>query len=208
MSDIRADHWTDDQLRKTAEGYLAKVHPTGELPIPIEDIIDIHEKIDIVPVQGLRDLGHDGYAAKDRKTIYVDRQIYESSNPHRFRFTLAHELAHILLHKQVFEAADFDCIDGWKAFLSSIPDEALRWIERQAGMFAGFLLVPTEHLSREYAVAAETLEARGIDIRTMPPKSLLIVAKSLGTKFRVSSSVIHRRAVKEGLWEWDDLPEN
>lgn len=206
MGSFRVAYWTDDQLRMAAKGFLAEAHPTGTLPIPIEEIVDLHCQIDIVPVENLNLDGHEAFTSRDRKTIYVEASTYKHKNSNRFRFTLAHELAHILLHDDVFKAADYTDIAGWKAFLSSIPDDQLQWIERQAFMFAGFSLVPTEDLSREYAKMAETLSRRGVDIRKLPPQALKQVAKLLGDVFRVSSGVIHRRAVKEGLWRWDDIP--
>lgn len=205
MARICAKFLTDDDLRKFAEGYLAAVHPEGAIPTPIDEIV-MDEGIDVVPMNGLYARGHEAFTSRDRKTIYIDEAIFKNPNANRYRYSIAHELAHVKLHEHIFEAADYTDFDGWKSFLTSIRDEDLRWIERQAYMVAGYLLVPVHDLSREYNHLANQLKAGGMDIRSLPPHLLRIVAKQLGTVFEVSTSVIHRRAVKDGLWEWDALP--
>ncbi len=206
MNRFRVDFVTDEQLRRIAEGYLNKQHPSGKLPIPIEEIIDLKEGIDIIPIEELSKYGHEAFPSRDRKTIYIDRGIYGHKNPNRLRFTLAHELSHIVLHSPVFDAADYIDIAGWKKFLAEIGDEMLKRLESQAHKMAGFLLVPTEDLSHQYSMMAERLEHDGIDIKKLPPEALKHIAKKIGEIFQVSSGVVHRRAVREGLWNWDDIP--
>lgn len=206
MALIHVSPLTPTQLSTIAREYLARVHPTGELPIPIEAFIDLSEKIDIVPVEGLRETEHEAYTARDRKTIYVDKGIFCHQNPNRYRFTLAHELSHILIHQGVFDAAEYNDIAGFKRFLSEIGDTQMRQIERQAYQMAGFLLVPTSDLSEQYANFAEELEKHDIDITNLTPDQLRYIAKKLGEQFQVSAAVIHRCAVRDWLWAWDDIP--
>lgn len=161
------------------------------MPIPIEEIIDLQERIDIIPVQDLKAAGHEAFPSRDRKTIYVDEEMYRHRVPYRLRFTLAHELSHILLHGPLFNAADFKDIAGYKGFLAQIGDATLKRLESQAYKMAGFLLVPTADLSREYVSMGTTLLGEGIDISTLPPQALKHIAKKLGDKFQVSSGVIH-----------------
>lgn len=208
MARINVAPLTRSQMSKIAEAYLAKNHPTGTLPIPIEDIIDLKEKIDIVSVEDLRADGHEAFTSKDRKTIYVDKGVYSHKNQNRFRFTLAHELSHLLLHGDIFESANYSDIAGFKGFLAELGDEQVRRLEDQAYKTAGFLLVPTADLSEEYSSHAQKLAAASIDIRNLEPSSLKHVAKKIGERFGVSWAVIHRRAVYEGLWAWDDIPES
>lgn len=196
---------TLDQLRTIAAGYLAEVHPAGSIPIPIEKIIDNIEKIDIVPVEDLSVGGHEAYTSRDQTVIYVDKSIYSHRVPHRLRYTLAHELSHILIHPYMFEAADYESIAEFKEFLASIPDDDIRTIEWQAYMLAGLLLVPEPALSREYTIIAEALRANGTDIRKLASAPLRQVAKIIGGRFHVSSAVIHRCAVRDRLWGWDDI---
>lgn len=197
---------TRERQKTKAIAYLAQAHPSGSIPIPIEEIIDVKEKIDIVPVEDLCVDGHEAFTAKDGKTIYVDLGVYRNKNQNRYRFTIAHELSHILLHDYIFKSASYTDIAGFKRFMGSIGDGALKEIEQQAYIHAGFLLVPSDKLSDKYDQAAATLRGHGLDIKKLTPQGLKSVAKEIGTQFGVSSNVIHRRAVYDGLWRWDDFP--
>ncbi len=42
-----------DDLRRTAASFLDAYHPVRSLPIPIEEIIDLRFKLDIIPTPGL-----------------------------------------------------------------------------------------------------------------------------------------------------------
>lgn len=207
MAQFNVPFITDEQLRKRAESYLANQHPSGELPIPIEEIVDLKERIDIIPVQDLGEQGHVAFLSRDCKTIYVDKAVHASTNTNRYRFTLAHELAHMILHGGVFKAADYTDIAGYRAFLKQLRDDVLTRIEAQAYKLGGLLLVPTADLSREYSAMGARLASEGMDIAALPPVALKHVAKKMGDTFGVSFSVIHRRAVREGLWAWDAIPE-
>jgi Zn-dependent peptidase ImmA (M78 family) len=205
MASFNVQVLTWDRLRRIAEGYLAKVHPSSTIPIPIEEIVDNIEKIDVVPIEELSVDGREAYTARDKRTIYVDKGVYSHKVPFRLRYTLAHELSHILIHPYVFDAADYETIQEFKKFLGSIPPEDLRTIESQAYRLAGLLLVPSPDLSREYLEVAGTLRENGLDIAKLASESLRQVAKVIGGRFQVSSNVIHRCAVRDGLWAWDDI---
>jgi Zn-dependent peptidase ImmA (M78 family) len=164
------------------------------------------EKIDIIPVEDLAIDGYEAVTSRDRRSIYIDSRIYKHKNTNRLRFTLAHELSHILVHPFVFDAADYSDVEGWGDFLRSIGDRNLKNLERQAYKLAGYLLVPSPDLSREYVEVSETLRENGIDIRELPPESLKFIAKKIGERFGVSSQVIHRSAVRDGIWTWESLP--
>jgi len=193
------------QLEAVATGYLAKMNPSGELPVPIEEIIDFDEGIEVIPVEDLAIHGHEAYTARDKKTIYIDKVVFCHKVPYRLRYTLAHELSHILIHPKIFEAAKYSDVAGFKQFYDSIPNDQMKVIEQQAYTLAGLILVPPEALSEEYTQVAEKLEENGTDITTLDSDSLLFVAKKIGEKFCVSHQVIHRRAVADRLWSWDDI---
>ncbi len=199
---------TTTALRRCAEDCLEKTHPSASLPIPIDEIIEGQLDIEIVPFPELRERrGVEGYVSRDRRTIYVDHDVFKSSNPNRYRFTLAHELSHVLLHEVVFKAAAFDNVDGWIGFLSSgISPEERRWIEWHANCMAGYLLVPPSDFAREFGTMAEELRQRGVDVRSLPPQGLKFFASKLGERFQVSAEVIRRQGVHEGVWRAEDFP--
>ncbi len=48
-------HLSYDQLRRHADAFLTKYHPTQQIPVPIEQIIEFQLHLDIVPLPGLEE---------------------------------------------------------------------------------------------------------------------------------------------------------
>ncbi len=150
-----------DEINEYAERFLNQYHPSYSLPIPIEDIIDLQLKIDIIPIPALKQslknykLNIDGFIATDFKSISVDEYIAESVSV-RYRFTLAHEIAHRELHQYYYDQFKIKNVSDWKAVVS---DEEAVWpvsvLEYQADMFAGLVLAPRKVLKGEFLKARE-----------------------------------------------------
>ena len=197
--------WPYPRLRKFAEDYLDRVHVSGEIPIPIEEILDSPEGVDVVPLEGLYERGHEAFLSRDMTCIYIDKGIMMHKVPYRYRFSLAHELAHVLLHKDIInEAPPYKDVNGWIDFLKSFPNEDLRWIENQAYGLAGLLLVPPRQLEDEYLRVVKQLESLGTSFNSLTPPTMKSITSAIGEKFQVSRFVINKRARKDDLWDWDE----
>ena len=109
-----------DQLRRVAEDFLAKYHPPGAIPVPIEEIIEFEFGMDIIPIFGLhKSFDIDAFVSRDLTAISVDRHFQENQ-PGRYRFSLAHELAHVLIHGDIIGQLGYSSIKEWKAIVASI----------------------------------------------------------------------------------------
>jgi hypothetical protein len=198
---IVAPYLPIEKLRVIAAEFLKQHHPSGEIPIPIEQIIEFRFGLDIVPVPGLLDeFDVDAYITGDLTEIRVDRFIMEHRLA-RYRFSLAHELAHLLLHKDVFKALKFSTIDEWKAAMQSIPSDDYSWIEWQAYCLAGLILVPERPLKDLFEEKAEEAKRAGVVLSEADDAMRRIVESHLGRYFEVSADVIGRRMTKDGLWK-------
>lgn len=121
--DISVPFKNHNYIAKTAEDFLKKYHPQDTYPIPIEEIAEFQLKIDIIPLVGLhKAFDVDGFLSSDCTSISVDDGIYQS-RPGRYRFTLAHEVGHLILHKNIYDKHTFDKIDGWKKFIDEFPEK-------------------------------------------------------------------------------------
>ena len=90
-------------------------------------------------VKGGAKSGESGYA------IFVNAELSESMK----RFTIAHEIAHFILHKeQIGEGISDDML--YRGGVSNL-------IEKEATELATYLLMPWRHLSRELDVATNTI---------------------------------------------------
>jgi len=73
-------------------------------------------RIDIVPMPGLHALIEtDGFITSDLREIFVDEFVYQSRLG-RYRFTLAHELGHSVLHRDVFRKEAFGTSTNGRRF--------------------------------------------------------------------------------------------
>jgi len=198
---FQAPYLPYDQIRLIAQKFLDKFHPKGDIPVAIENIIEFKLNIDIVPLPGLQDrIEVEGFISGDLKRIYVDQKVMEKY-PHRYRFTLAHEVGHLLLHKKLFKKAKFDSVDEWKDFVRCIDPREYSFFELHAYDFAGLILVPTLELRKGFEYAIDLYRSEGYDPRELVENEMAInyISTWVAKKFDVSSYVIKKRLKREGL---------
>lgn len=139
---------TYSDVKEKAQNFLLQWHPSLEPPIPIEEIIDVYLGIDIFPLPRLyKDFRLNGFLSKDRTTIIVDQFQYERYNE-KYRFTLAHELGHYLLHESCYENISFSSPQEYLQWKTSLASDDIDWFETHGDWFAELVLVPTEPLER------------------------------------------------------------
>ncbi len=189
-----------DELRKEAEKFLAKHNGAHAIPVPIDHIVEYDLGIDIVPTPGLHDnFDVDSYPTSDLTEIHVDEYVYKH-RPARYRFSLAHEVSHLLIHKDVFAQLRFSTIDGWKEVVRSIPEDQYSWIEWQAYSLGGLILVPTDDLETVFGHAAGLAERAGIRLAEASDEAKRILASHVARYFDVSIDVVTRRVKADKLW--------
>lgn len=110
--------------------------------------IELDLKLDLIPYDGLfRGFGADAAIAADFTGIYVDEETYDMIDNapewklNRLRFSLAHELGHYFLHRDIFDAQDLQDDCHFLDWLNQ-HDGKKYAIEQEANEFAGRLLVP------------------------------------------------------------------
>lgn len=114
-------------------------------PIPLEQIAESHLKLDCYFDDLGREYGPDvlGALAVEERTILIDTTLDPAAYPQlegRYHFTLGHEIGHWRLHRDQYlshmrlsdrASPDFLCSQSQRGRL-----------ERQADMFASYLLMP------------------------------------------------------------------
>ncbi len=204
-------HLTYEDIRKKADaflrGYPSRIGP----PVQIEEIVDLDMGIDIVPVPRLLDdLEIDGFTASDLSRVYVDMSVYQHPVEHRYRFTLAHEIAHMVLHRKVFERFQFSNTREYKDFVLSVDDEDLSWLEWQAYSFAGLVLVPSDHLEVTFREQLDdprvqdqiqVAQASGLSRKEYVDYLSERIAERIARRFIVSTQVVQKRLKQDNLTE-------
>ena len=175
--------------------------PRLQIPVPIEHIVEFRFEIDIVPMPGLQE-GFDvvAFLTKDLREIRVDDYVYRR-RPTRYRFSLAHELAHRVLHSEVWREISFDDVASWKAFVTdSIPEKEYSYLEFHANFFAGQILVPSSELAPRFRECVRMAKDAGIDVSDEATGVREAIEGNLGRQFEVLSDVVHRRVEADSLW--------
>ena len=182
-----------EAIKSKAEEFLSEYHPEGVIPVPIEKIVEFEFELEIFPIPNFRkEQNIDGCLAFHISTIYVDQYILENWI-NRYRFTLAHELAHFILHKEVLKECKAKSSEKVLEFIRSIPEGIHSLMEFQAYDFAGLVLVPTGHLERSIPEALSLVPKNLKKDRYV----LEYISQYIGDKFQVSGQVIKKRIEKE-----------
>lgn len=213
MKKIQPKRLTWAEIGKYADNFRKLYcNPIDVLPVPIEKVIEFKLKIDIVPVFGLRErAGIESYIQKDLKTIGIDSQIYgDERYSKRYRFTLAHEIGHRVLHSDIIGSIDFKNEDEWIEFYSNNNDEDVEWFERQAHQFAGCLLVPREHLLKYVSDLKNNIKESANKVQQIEDKFDYIstaVSKKICDNFAVSHEVVKHRIKTDHIFAELDLDQ-
>ncbi len=103
-----------DQLKATAARTLSQSSYADRFPVAIEMLVEREYEMDVVPIRGLQNAFNiDAFISRDMTTISVDEFVLEN-RLNRYRFTLAHELGHRVLHSDILQAMEFETIEDWK----------------------------------------------------------------------------------------------
>lgn len=194
-----------DEIREKTEEFRKNyVHPIDLVPVPIEDILEFDLQISPWPIDGLlQKIDVDGFLSQDLQTIFVDKVIYMDPRYYRrLRFTYAHEIGHLVLHKEEIQRCEFRTEAEWKRFREDMSEDDLFWFEQQAYEFAGRLLVPKNRLVKELEKQRNKIDQfRALAERDDEELLIRAISRIICDTFEVSNEVIFRRFKYEKLWE-------
>lgn len=189
---------TFKDIARVADEFLGTHHPSGELPIPIEEIIEFDCAIDIVPIPGLMsDLDIDAFMTADLKEIRVDQYIQQKVLT-RYRASLAHEVSHSLIHREFFEQLKFGTVAEWKQVLASLDESEISRLESQARLLGALILVPPAQLQEQVKIAHDKLPS-SMSLDRLTDKAKEIFAGGVAKPFEVSPALMLRRLSQDRL---------
>ena len=195
----RVPYYTYDHLRQIANRFLEEYHPSGEIPIPIEEILELKLNKNVIPVPGLLESGVDAYTWSDLKNIVVDEYFYKK-NERRLRFTLAHELGHILLHGDFIRLCPRSSIEEYRDYVEAIGEKQHKNLESQADCFAGLVLVPPNQLAAKYSEAKSLGLSDGLNFTDLTVRGY--VADWISDFFMVSAQTVDMRMCFDKHWQF------
>jgi Zn-dependent peptidase ImmA (M78 family) len=169
-------------------------------PVPIEEIADFNLGLDIIPFPDLRqNWDVDGFLAFACNAIYVD-QWQMVNRVRRYRFTIAHELAHLILHSDLYEEAGIGDLEDYLAYQESLDPDLRDACEYQAMNLAGRILLPRPSFTTACRRVLDSVRAKLTQVKDWNTVGEL-VASRVAPEFEVSDEVASRRLFKDRLWD-------
>ena len=199
LENIKAPIYSYEEIRKIAEDFLDEHNSSGEIPVDIELIVEKGMGINIIPIPLELPFGIDALTSVNQKEIRIDLNTC-NQNENRFRFSLAHEVGHLILHKDIFKAIDYQSIQDFKNIQDKIPSDEYGWLEWHANSFAGLILVPTTNLEKQVEKSVQKLKDEEFTIRYDNYETILgYVSTAISKYFSVSHTTVKIRIDKDNL---------
>ena len=123
----------------------------------------------------------------------------------RYRFSLAHEVGHLLLHSDLYREVQLRSFEDWLSFQDTLDPDLRDSLEWQARSLAGRILVPTDPLAREAQAVLEAVKERlpkGVKTEMLFGR----LAIPLGDTFNVHEEVVRIRLAGDRIGERLHLP--
>jgi Zn-dependent peptidase ImmA (M78 family) len=200
-SRFRAKTYSKQEIWECADKFRDK-YSAGKIPVDIDAILDFDLKIRIHERKGLyKELNINAFLSNDTKEIFVDEDDYfDDGKSHFMRYTLAHEIGHLELHKDYLPTLRAKTVKDWIEIKSMLPESQYRVLEYQAYEFAGRLLVPPKLLKEKIKEESKNIE---LIIEQAPDLPISDIEEHLSSKickhFGVSSKVILKRIENEEI---------
>lgn len=188
---IIVPYLSNTRIERKAELFREKFWGDS-VPIDIESIIDKKLKINVIPIPGFLKLANiDALMSSDWESIYVDRDEYLDERRHnRLRFSLAHEIGHFVLHKEIYSNFNIKNLNDYYRLNKDIPQKQYSYLETQANKFANYLLVPRRILiverKKELKKKGSPAWFKEVDIKTLNSYCAIPLSKI----FKVSDEVV------------------
>lgn len=194
---LEAPHYTNEHIEKVTKEILDTHHDYADILVSLlED--------NTYPIVSTKTLPFDrlGYLDIPTKNIYLSSDL-DVGCP-RYRFVLAHEYGHYVLHRDILDskiAVLYENEDTLKSLCAS--NKELRILERQANRFASYLLMPKYEFVKTVIELFRIFDIRRgfmyVDHQPCNLKDYHSVTSSLSAKFLVSKQAAAYRMIDLGL---------
>jgi hypothetical protein len=161
---FKAPYISKHDLWQRADRFREDVWPSNNIPVDVMEIVEFELGLEFRAITSLRtDDDVDALLLGDWQTIIVDQGLFmDDRYSNRLRFSIAHELGHYILHRDVFEQIPHTTAEDWIVFMRDIPEKEYSYIEYHANEFAGRFMVPPKALENELEEALVLVEQNGL----------------------------------------------
>lgn len=154
LPDQAVESLFDDLIEEAAEGLLKRYQEfsgNNSSPVPVESIAEHLLGYDLeITNEGLfADPNFLGGISFETNTIFVNASVEDHEG--RYTFTVAHEIGHHVLHKDLYDAHISD-----RSQILCREQKQKPLIERQADRFAAALMMPRELICNSTAIRKQS----------------------------------------------------
>jgi Zn-dependent peptidase ImmA (M78 family) len=164
--------------------------------LDIEAVLEHDVGLQIIPRKHLtRRTEKKAWLSADGRSIYVDEDLMCDSET-EYRFTIAHEGAHAVLHANLLPQSPLSSQEAFWAYHNRLSERDEYFLEWQARQFAGQVLVPPGELSGMFSSAAR----RALRSVGMCPAAELYAENEVAAHFGVTNMCAGVRISQDHLW--------
>lgn len=203
LSGFKAPFLKKEKIRAAADEFR-QAYWKESPPVDVEHIIEFGLGMEIVPLDGLRSqTSNDAFISANLRSIRIDSGIYSKpSYAYRVRFSLAHELGHLVLHGDIVPLITPTTPEEWLEIQQTIPAREYNYLELHAYEFAGRLLVPKGYLVEKLRAQKESLSKLYNEYPDIEDDLVAeYIAGCVVRDFDVTDDVLARRIKFEGILE-------
>lgn len=148
---------TNEIITQKANECISIFNPSFEIPFPVDRISDIDNNL-LVTIADYSDDDVSGFITYDGKDKKYKIFVNSAKHHHRVNFTLAHELGHYFLHRDILSEKDFldgnDTLDGTDIlYRKDSKDQNVNpQYEREANRFAARVLMPEKQVKKAWGM--------------------------------------------------------
>ena len=195
------------QIHSAAEALLQQHGLWDTFPVDLDLLVEKKMRLSIIPIPDFQQkFGVDGLLAQDLSSISVDEGMMENVLP-RYRFTVAHELGHYVLHGNIIREHLVANPDGHLMLWESLSKEEYRHAETQANKFAAGLLMPSAHLQTMFNEVSDSLAKSSFSFDDLEDSSKMKVLRAQAAKIKVSVESLRLRLIGEEFIQEFENPE-
>ena len=184
---------TTQEIRQLAEQFLQEHRDRAQIPVQIEELVDNDLRIHVYPLPQMRFYcATDAFISSDFTRIAVEENVYYHYE-NRLRFSLAHEVGHLVLHREAFSGIVIEGVEQYRQFQNELDPEEHGLMEEQADLFAGLILVPPSELTPRFQSEKSLAARKGISLESCWDRAIEYVASALARDFKVSAQAMKVR---------------
>lgn len=170
MGKLKTPRYKPWDIESIAQDFLKKHWDPAKGWVDIEAIAEqeLDLLIDFTRAKAFDVLGSICRRHHDGRLVIVVNEDTSNRRPLVYRFTLAQEVSHLLLHKDIIEA--ITTLDDLADFHESLSDEQYRWLESDVNRCAAAILMPqhefTDAACDLYEYWCRQVKSEGVKIRS------------------------------------------